>query len=1229
MSELLLGHPRYQVLGQLGQGGMGTVLEAFDRRRERKVAIKVLRDPERGSLFRFKREFRAVADLRHPNLVRLYDLGVLPGGTFFFSMERVEGQDLGVWCRARAASGSLTSDTLQLDGATRPEPAAAPAGPPPPEAVAQVLLGVVEGLDFLHSARKVHRDLKPGNVLVEPSGRPRLLDFGILADLDDRGTGLTLEGAIGTPHYMAPEQVLGEPVGPPTDLYALGCLLYEVLAGHPPFQGAAARVLMRHAREDPQPPSRTRPCDPALERLCLALLQKEPSDRPDAPAVREALRARLGQAAPPPATALAPPPAAPGLLGREPELGRLLAAWEAAQRSPRLLLVAGESGSGKTALLAELAHRVQVAGARAWLGPCYEHEQVPYKAFDPLVDAVALALVERRDDAARLLPAGAASLVRLFPVLREVPAVAGLDPDTTLRDPRAERERAFRALLHLLTNLGEGRAPLLVLEDLQRADQESLETLRWLAEASDLPPCLIAGSFRREEVDAAPGLAELQASGGRVERLDLGPLPHAALLDLVAAWAPGLGAPAREALARDAQGSPFLAVELARAAAQDVAGQPAGITALVARRLAPLASGERGALEVAAAAGGRVGFGLLGRATGLSPAALSDALDELLRVQLLREAPGGLQDEAYGLGHDRLREAVYVAIVPERRRELHRALAGELMREDDPMRAVAHWRLAGEQGRAREAALAAAREAEQALAFDRAAGLYEVAAEQGQEDAALATARASALSRAGRPEEAARVWLAAAAASEPGPARELRLLATRDLLAAGDLAAGLARLDELLREVGDRIDRSSLGCYLSIAWRVGLAVLLWLVRDAGEWLRGGRKRRPAPDAGTEFRIRLYQTAHHLLAVPRPILAVAFGVQHELLVQRHEVPGQEGLARIGHAFLLLGAFGPAVRWHVLRHVHKGEALCAEAGEARGGVYGQAVRAFLAMLRSDWAAIRRCADRGDALARRGGLHGDPTLALLRSMRVGGELFSGNLPAAVATGERYLAEARSRGNMGELPRLQALQAGALLLQGEREAARRGFAEALERSPREPISLIRIQVEILATNQALAEGRAEEALRALEGLRARWGGQEAVATDMETALYAIQRELCRLALVGQGKPAPRRWLVYGRGFSDATTLREIWLRVRAAGELQAGRPWRALRLLGRSIRSAELHGSRLALAMGLTGRALVRERLGLAGAALDRGEADELFQELGVRGRCFLLGVEGWEPV
>ena len=282
------GTDRYELLRKLGQGGMGAVYAVFDKRRQRKVALKVLSDPEGGSLFRFKREFRTMADLRHPNLVRLYDLGVLPEGGFFFTMELIEGSDLGEWTGnspqpvgATVRAVAETVEEVTWTPAVGAEEETVTTSPGDGQLSARELVGVltdvVVGLRCLHEARKVHRDLKPSNVVVDRDGRARLLDFGILHELDSGG-GLTGQGAVGTPLYMAPEQVSGSEVTPAADLYSLGCVIYKLLAGCPPFTGSPARVLMRHIREDPTPPSRLRPCDPDLEALCLELLGKVPGE---------------------------------------------------------------------------------------------------------------------------------------------------------------------------------------------------------------------------------------------------------------------------------------------------------------------------------------------------------------------------------------------------------------------------------------------------------------------------------------------------------------------------------------------------------------------------------------------------------------------------------------------------------------------------------------------------------------------------------------------------------------------------------------------------------------------------------------------------------------------------------------------------------------------------------------------------------------------------------------
>jgi serine/threonine-protein kinase len=248
----------YEVQGVLGRGGAGVVYKAWHLRLNRPVAVKMLlagpyARPE--ELERFWREAQAVAGLRHANLVQVHDVGDHEGRPYF-TMEYVEG-------------GSLAQ---KLTGT--PQPAARAA------ALVATLAGAVQAA---HRSGIVHRDLKPANVLLTADGTPKVTDFGLAKRLQ-RDEGLTLSGVpIGTPSYMAPEQVRGDrqALGPGADVFALGAILYELLTGRPPFRAeTAAATFQQVLAEDPVPPARLNPQVPRdLETICLKCLQKDPGQR--------------------------------------------------------------------------------------------------------------------------------------------------------------------------------------------------------------------------------------------------------------------------------------------------------------------------------------------------------------------------------------------------------------------------------------------------------------------------------------------------------------------------------------------------------------------------------------------------------------------------------------------------------------------------------------------------------------------------------------------------------------------------------------------------------------------------------------------------------------------------------------------------------------------------------------------------------------------------------------
>jgi serine/threonine-protein kinase len=246
---------RYELQGRLGAGGMATVWLAEDTSLHRKVAIKVLAErfaEDEQFVERFRREAQSAAGLNHPNIVAIYDRGVAEG-TYYIAMEYLVGPTL--------------KDVIDERGGLEPNRAI--------DFAKQILAA----LRFAHNHGVVHRDIKPHNVVVSPDGRLKVTDFGIARA---GASQMTEVGSIvGTAQYLSPEQARGEVVGPPSDLYSVGIVLYEMLTGRVPFEGdSAVAIAMKHLSEEPVPPSVYAPATPhALEQVVLRALAKDAGDR--------------------------------------------------------------------------------------------------------------------------------------------------------------------------------------------------------------------------------------------------------------------------------------------------------------------------------------------------------------------------------------------------------------------------------------------------------------------------------------------------------------------------------------------------------------------------------------------------------------------------------------------------------------------------------------------------------------------------------------------------------------------------------------------------------------------------------------------------------------------------------------------------------------------------------------------------------------------------------------
>ncbi|MDO5677142.1 MAG: protein kinase, partial [Propionibacteriaceae bacterium] len=271
---------RYLLQQRLGRGGMSTVWRARDQVLDRDVAVKIVAEMEDAEVTaeRFRREARATAALNHPNIVTVFDAGV-DDGRAFLVMELLPGHTLADEVRARGAL--------------------------PVEEVREIAVQVAGALSAAHAAGLVHRDIKPGNIARTAGGAAKVLDFGITHIIDEGAAHashpLTATGAvIGTAAFLAPEQARGERVDGRADLYSLGCVLYALLTGQPPFRGATAvTTMMMHATEPAPRVLGARPDLPeGFAVVIQAMLQKDPNDRPQsADAVARAIRAQTPEEA--------------------------------------------------------------------------------------------------------------------------------------------------------------------------------------------------------------------------------------------------------------------------------------------------------------------------------------------------------------------------------------------------------------------------------------------------------------------------------------------------------------------------------------------------------------------------------------------------------------------------------------------------------------------------------------------------------------------------------------------------------------------------------------------------------------------------------------------------------------------------------------------------------------------------------------------------------------------
>ncbi len=536
---------------------MGVVWLAECRQSKAQVALKTVRSPAAGLLDSLRREIRALAKLSHPGIVAIRDEGI-QGAVPWYAMEIIPGLSLRQWLGESPTLPWWTSSLAgPLAGNARQDPESGFSSERlghsfrskrspgeifrPGESGQDCALGdfqasltlvrrLCDPLDYLHSHGVVHCDLKPENILLRPDARPVLVDFGLTQHFPAGMNQEVLQVAglaAGTAAYMAPEQIRGEVCDARTDLYALGCILYELLTGSPPFVGKESGPLLHgHLHDAPPPPSEHRDEIPlALDRLVLKLLEKDPGKRFGY--ATDLARALGGLGAsngiwPVSSTSLSYL-YRPGLSGRDLELRRLRNRLENLERDGGgVILLGGESGIGKTRLLVELAREAKKSGFRVVVSEATVERKGPLQLLRPALRAVVdICLQEGPEMTGFLLAKHGGRLAAYEPALSKLPGQAKSIDLSSL--PVADAQaRLYRDLTKTLDAFAATNPTLLILDDLQWADDLSLSFLQHYAQTSDCGPLLVLGAYRSEELGSSlsPVLAEILAGSG-AERMEL------------------------------------------------------------------------------------------------------------------------------------------------------------------------------------------------------------------------------------------------------------------------------------------------------------------------------------------------------------------------------------------------------------------------------------------------------------------------------------------------------------------------------------------------------------------------------------------------------------------------------------------------------------------------------------------------------------------------------------
>jgi len=1178
----------YRILETISRGGGAVVYRARDES-GRDVAVKALASLQPANQECLRREIYTLARLRHPGVVALLASG-LGDDPPWYAMELLD---------------RLTLEALWAERATIDAPA-----------VAATICGVCDTLAFLHGEGIVHRDVKPSNIAVRDGGDPVLVDFGFVARFAGPVGRESLEAGgfvWGTIQYMAPEQYRGEYVDARSDLFSLGCILYEGLTGERPFRPEDRDPWDGSIPTVAQPSRANAGVPAAVDDLVLALLANDPGERPGyADDIARVLRTCF---------AVAPPREGPTgrpylyrarFSGREELLATMERALDAAASGGgHVMLVAGESGVGKTRFAMEVTALAAARPFEVTIGECLpvhsgvagsELRGAPLHPFAPLLCAIADRCRHEGPEATWALLGGRARvLVPYEPALVAVPGFAA-EPDIEALDGEAARARVISALIETLRAFARVTPLMIVIDDVQWADNLTLALLSSLAGSAlrDVP-VLVVATYRTDE--APPEIAALAATSG-VTALDIQRLDGAGIATMVSGMLamPVPPAPLVEVVARESEGNPFFVGEYLRGAVATAHLRRAGgrwmlsslewaslalelprtLRALITDRLDRLPPHARPAVEAAAVLGRHVDAELVAALAGLDGDDRLHVLSLLVRRQICEEA----RDGSLRFTHDKLREVAYAVIPDERRPRLHERAARLIEeryagRPDFPSfygALAGHWSLAGNAERA-------------TVFFDLAAEHALAAGAYGEAHAALraaleldrAPATPPAIHRAGR----------------------FRMLSVASF--------GLGHLDESIRHGESGLAALGVGgvppapgAFRDIAAAVAKRIA---------FLATPRPLRRADETASERALIWNQLANLFFFAGDSLRTFAANLWAFEAAERSGMPRPRIEACASLGFVLGTA---RLRRAARRYFSRASRIAAESGDTRGRAHVLYLDAMHCIGLARWEETRVLAAQAAELF--DGIGDAHEAEIARTICAHGHYYAGDIAGADEQMARVEATARRRANPQHVAWAQFGRARSLIACGEPAAAL-----ALCRSARGliadlPDTLSNVMLEGTLARAALYAGETEAALEACRRLIARIAGGEWPATGQcIDGLGAVADVLSALSEAGTGVIP-----VLDIETAQAVDALRRFARIFPIGQPVLHRVRARLLVRARHVRRAERAWRRSVTAARLLGMP-IDEAL----AQLERAALHPDARTVGDQGACMRLAALGCAPL